>query len=509
MESMKEVVNEEDDSEKIMQNRLSMLLKRHEKLLVAVLMVIAFTRIFVFSAAFPFFNNVDERGHFDTVVKYARGFMPCIDCDYYDKETALIVASLATPEYFSTQKIYERTPFNPNVYGYVMAKKNHEAFSPPLYYSIAGLWYNLGKAVGLKSETQIYFVKFLNIPAYIVLMLFSYLTCKKAEPKNLCISMGVLLLLAFFPNDIFYSVNSDIFSPVFFAVGLFIILEIFDNNKPIWIYALGGLMASGMILSKLSNLPIILLFGIVVFLLIFKRKENSKIYSNTHLGIMCLAFIVPVAIWMGINRYYLGDFTGTSQKILHLGFKPKQLSELFNHPIFSFQGMTDFMSQLVVTFWRGEFVWRGQVLTTNFADKFYMTATMIFFMYGVFVIVKNYYSENSRYNSFYVMCILAIVAYIIYLVFLSIIYNYDNAIVPSNDFPYFAAGRLISATMVPFFMVFIKGVEGIALRLGKYVDPLIIVLLLVSYITYSEIQTTISAGVFSSPYNYFSFAISQ
>jgi hypothetical protein len=33
-------------------------------------------RVFLFSAAFPFFNNVDEQAHFDTVYKYARGYLP-------------------------------------------------------------------------------------------------------------------------------------------------------------------------------------------------------------------------------------------------------------------------------------------------------------------------------------------------------------------------------------------------------------------------------------------------
>jgi len=36
----------------------------------------AAVRVLVFSAAFPFFNNVDERRHFDLVIKYAYGDVP-------------------------------------------------------------------------------------------------------------------------------------------------------------------------------------------------------------------------------------------------------------------------------------------------------------------------------------------------------------------------------------------------------------------------------------------------
>jgi hypothetical protein len=34
---------------------------------------VAAIRVFVFAAAFPFFNNVDEQAHVDLVVKYSHG----------------------------------------------------------------------------------------------------------------------------------------------------------------------------------------------------------------------------------------------------------------------------------------------------------------------------------------------------------------------------------------------------------------------------------------------------
>ena len=41
-----------------------------------ILCVLAALRVFVFSAAFPFFTNVDEQSHVDLVSKYARGHVP-------------------------------------------------------------------------------------------------------------------------------------------------------------------------------------------------------------------------------------------------------------------------------------------------------------------------------------------------------------------------------------------------------------------------------------------------
>ena len=43
---------------------------------VAILCLVACVRVFVYSAAFPFFNNVDEQAHLDLVCKYSHGQVP-------------------------------------------------------------------------------------------------------------------------------------------------------------------------------------------------------------------------------------------------------------------------------------------------------------------------------------------------------------------------------------------------------------------------------------------------
>src|SRR5581483_1786223 len=50
--------------------------KPKEKIAVAILCFLAMVHVFIYSAAFPFFNNVDEVWHFDMVVKYSRGHFP-------------------------------------------------------------------------------------------------------------------------------------------------------------------------------------------------------------------------------------------------------------------------------------------------------------------------------------------------------------------------------------------------------------------------------------------------
>jgi len=49
---------------------------QHERMLILLFCAIAAVRVFTLSAAFPFFNNVDEQAHVNLVMKYACGDVP-------------------------------------------------------------------------------------------------------------------------------------------------------------------------------------------------------------------------------------------------------------------------------------------------------------------------------------------------------------------------------------------------------------------------------------------------
>ena len=47
-----------------------------ERKIVLLLCLLAAVHVFIFSAAFPFFNIVDEQVHFDLAVRYSQGNLP-------------------------------------------------------------------------------------------------------------------------------------------------------------------------------------------------------------------------------------------------------------------------------------------------------------------------------------------------------------------------------------------------------------------------------------------------
>src|SRR3972149_9113541 len=129
---------------------------KSETLFILVFLVSAMLRVLVFCAAFPFFNNTDEHYHFDTVVKYSNGYLPRKDLNLFDLESAKLIVVYASPEYlnkpedFSSGKIPRPRWLNVDVQAmatyveHLSTVNNYEAFSPPVYYMVAGMWYKIG-----------------------------------------------------------------------------------------------------------------------------------------------------------------------------------------------------------------------------------------------------------------------------------------------------------------------------------------------------------------------------
>jgi hypothetical protein len=78
---------------------------RHERLIIAGLCLAAAIRVFIFSAAFPFFNNVDEVGHFDLVFKYSCGHLPFAPLEKHDQQAAKIIGENGSFEYLYSSSI--------------------------------------------------------------------------------------------------------------------------------------------------------------------------------------------------------------------------------------------------------------------------------------------------------------------------------------------------------------------------------------------------------------------
>src|SRR2546422_10865758 len=72
-----------------------------ERVLVLLLCIAAALRVFIFSAAFPFFSNIDEDLHFDLITQYSHVQVPR-SFDRLKEETLNWIVPYASPEFLSS-----------------------------------------------------------------------------------------------------------------------------------------------------------------------------------------------------------------------------------------------------------------------------------------------------------------------------------------------------------------------------------------------------------------------
>jgi hypothetical protein len=442
---------------------------------VGALALAAGLRVLLGAACLPFFTNVDEWAHFDLVYKYARGYRPQRDSQRYSEGSIPYLALYWSPEYFKPRGNAPPGAVPPPLFERPRAVQeaavaaalsdpprfNHEAYSPPVYYLLAGGWFNLGEWLGVRGGSLLYWVRFLNAPLYAGLIVGAYVFCRRFYPGRPAAAWAVPVLVAFFPQDVFYTINSDVVSPALFLTAFGLLLE-WDRREraPAWLGAAAGLSTAAVVLVKYSNVAILAVFGLV-----WVRRLTRRDGAPAALGAVALA--LPLGVWFFHNQMELGDAFGTALKTQQLHWSPKPLSEIFDHPLFTPGGLGYFATELVERYWRGEIVWHLRVLALAPADWFFVAATAL----ALCAAALRRFARGSRVpepeRRADTLCWLALAASVGLLVALSLRYDFGDCPYPSRERPYFVSGRLLIGTLVPFLVLFVSGLEFLAERCGK------------------------------------------
>ncbi len=506
------------------EKRFQSLLESHKCIFLWILCIFAMLRIFFFSAVFPFFNNVDEQAHFDTVVKYSKGYLPRNGTADYEYESAKSIVLYGSPEYFHTPQDYKSGKMPLPVWSIYQSQQsslkneldkliykeitkwtrsnNHEAFSPPVYYVLAGAWYDLLKVLGLKGGDLLYGIRFLNILLYGILFWITYLFCKNTLQNDLSMQFGILLLLSFFPQAVFYSVNSDVLSPLLFIGSLYLLIQISNSNRSSLFHLIAGLSVSLTFLTKLTNLPILIFFSIFILIRV-KNLLNEERLKAQLLNILLLVSgcCLPIACWLGWNFFVLGDMTGDAMKLHQLEMKVKPLAAMWDHPIFTLKGLIYFISESVKNFWRGELIWGLQRIASNVADYFYVISSCIFVPVSIIsnLASKENYSPQRRFLNLVNALVLVFFALVISL--LSMMFDFGTCWFPSQKNPFFTNTRIILGAFVPFLILYLDGIRIIITKISTRINYVMIILLICILIFLSEIYSTYP--VMGSNYNWF------
>lgn len=491
-------------------------LEARERKIILLLCLLAAVHVFIFAAAFPFFNNVDEQIHFDLAVKYSQGRLPRA-LEPVSDETVNYIVLCSSSAYAGMATNFPDGRFPPPPWTQPMDKirpvlvekmaawrtvSNYETAQPPLYYSVAGAWWRLGKMLGQNDGPRLFWLRFLNILVVTILVWLGHLAARLVFPENVFVRLGVPALIAFIPQSAFYSINNDVLSPVCFGAAFICLIRFLRAEVPrVRLGIFTGLALAATFLTKISNLP---LLGVSVLVILFKDVQLARAgklrVSLPSLLALVLCAGPPMLFWFAWCKHAFGDFTGTAGKIQFLGWTHKPLAEWWHHPIFSPHGLWTFLSGLMATFWQGEFLWHRQPLAWPAAALIYVLASFVFVgiaLLSLWPFTKNPGAPQRQALWLSFACLAAAVAF---LGFLSLIYDFQDCFYPSREHPYFTSGRLMLGALIPFLLLFVYGLDRALNRFGDAVKFSV----LGGFILFMlATEIAVDWPVFPNPYNWF------
>jgi hypothetical protein len=488
-----------------------------ERKMVFLFGLIAAAHTFLFSATFPFFNNVDEQAHFDLVTRYANGDVPR-RWDPPHEEAMPYLALFNSPEYLWPPDTFPDGKIPPppwtltmnatrlHVLAVEMAWQkvpNHEASQPPLYYTLAGLWWRLAKAGGLHDGFLLYGLRFLNVLFVVMLVGLGSLAARTVFPENLFLRLGVPALLAFIPQTAFYSINNDVLSPLCFGVAFVCLIKFSRAEIPgVLLGTSAGLACAATFLVKTSNLPLLVVSAVMVGLKIIQLVRTGKWRTAmSSLFSMATGSVVPVGLWLAWTRYNFGDFTGTAGKIQILGWTQKPWVEWWHHPIFTPHGFWTFGSGLMASFWRGEFLWHRVPLASPVVDLVYAVLSAMFVGIAITALLPKGTTADQPQRQALGYAFACFAASAAFLGFLSIIYDFQKCFFPSREHPYFTSGRLMLGALIPFLLLYLYGLDRALCPINnKWIRPFALIVQIL-FMLISEIA--IDWPIFQNPYNWF------
>jgi hypothetical protein len=480
---------------------------RHSSL--SMLCMIAAVRVFFYSAAFPFFNNVDEVAHADLVIKYSRLEIPRTTMTI-SRETASMMVLYASSEFFTTPEQFGgRFPVprwkQPNgqlnsgdepAIKTICAIPNHESLEPPLYYAAAGLWLKAGRPFFTNGISQLYWIRFLNVILAVLLVVLTYKCAVEIFGADILAVYAITGLAAMFPQDTFYSIQSDVLSPVVYGFVFLYGIRLIKSTVPSARLTMSlGLAAAATLLTKLTNMPVLILVNGLVIVKIYRlHRIKHLVHAKPAFIKFFICAWIPVILLLLWNYLNTGTLTASQSKMDFLTWTNKPAGAWLDNSLFTVHGIIFFWTSIIATFWRGEIIFYQNALHDPAVDGFYWLSTVIFFAASF---VKRGDLNSSIIKVFTALSFLFL---LLNLMFISLIFDYGQCGNPSQQYPFFCSGRLLSAALIPFLFLYVSGFKFLFSWIANKRYRYLLFWMLIGLVTLSEIM--ISIPVFKSQYNF-------
>jgi hypothetical protein len=475
-------------------------------------------RILALCLALPFFGNVDEYRHVDMALKYARGFSPVLGDDRYEPELSQLIGRYGSPEYHRdpvAPRLAELPPptwrAGPEVASRRIAdarallspRHNLEAYGPPLYYAIAGAWWSAGRALGLEEGARLYWLRGLSALFGFALVLAAWLGLREIYPEAPLLRIGVPLLVALFPQDCVVYVTGDALSPLLGGIGFLLVVRLALRPAPgAASAAFTGTVVAAALLTKYPNAALVPVLAFATLVAWTRRPTGNGRDVATRWLVAWTVVLLPLVAWLARNQLVLGDATGSAWKAERLGWGRKPLTEIWDHPLFTPAGLADFVSSLVPRFWRGEVAWYQATLASPPADLVYTISTLLFLALAAVALRDRTRGPAPRVAEG--AAFVHVVSAVGILAVLSLLFVFGETTNPPASRPFFDHGRLIAGAMLPFALLFVRGISVGAARLPERLSQGVGWALLAAVCVVASVsELALWLPVFSSPYNFY------
>jgi len=214
-------------------------------------------------------------------------------------------------------------------------------------------------------------------------------------------------------------------------------------------YAAAGLASAVAVLTKLPNLYVL---AIADGSLLRRLRRSAAVRRGV--ALYALAFVLPVGIWLGRNELLQGDLLGVGTKVDLLGWRHNPASDWLEHPLFTVHGFTSFGGDLIPRFWRGELVWHRRELAWPPADEIYTATTLVFLALAFAALPRR---PRGPARSTELASAAAVVVSVAILVLMSLLFVFPAQGNPSAARPWFYQGRLIDGALLPFAVLYVRG----------------------------------------------------
>jgi len=469
---------------------------------IATLAGFAAVRVLILAAAYPFFHQVDEHQHLDTIHRWSRGQLPgaepvnlgdpLIDWALRFGAFDYLEASPAPP-YLQRRGARPDSPWVPDVRAAFARVVNQEMESPPVYYATAAVWYRLGE-LALRDLDLLLWVRALNALALAALVWLAHGWLRRRAPDDPLLHWGAPALIAFFPTDAFYGAGPDGFCALVGGVAFLAVVEAASPGpRPLARDVGAGLAVAAAFLAKYTNL---LYAGLLALAFALRTRGGERprcVLARASLALLSAGALVGA--WLARNRLVVGDAFAAARKVAHLEWSPLPWSAFFAQPIFRPSGLAEWTPEVLALFWRGEFRWLGEPMTLPGLDAALAAVSIAALALGG----ASAWRALRRRAWLEPLALLATVAGFATLAALSARFEFADWGNPTRSHPYFTEGRLVLGVLLPFAVVFVRGIALAGERLPARVPAL----MLTAWIAFVSITDwVIAAPAFASPWNW-------